>query len=578
MGANMKLGTKFAVGFGAIILLMLIMSVNSYYNLYTSREDLQQIQQANERMDMANDVIMSYKDAILGLRGYAVYGDAAMAAQMEEGFNRSMKRGNDLLAVARQDKKADVQTLINETTQYKDTVIKEYMPIVKAYHEARAAGNGAQAQVYAQQMTDIAKRLAPLVKSVGERGEKIAANNAALAKTLVADSTQRADRVNLISGIFSLVILLLGLTIAVILTRAIKNPVLALTGIANEYAAGNLCHRIQPAGSDEIGELAGSLGRMHDNFVEMISGIRTASEQLSQASEQMAASTEEVTAGSEEISRSMQHLAGEADSGNRSMLEASQSLVQLSSLIQIAKSKVDNTSQKSQETLRAAENGRSRVTESVDKMTLIAEQTRNSSQIIAELNEYSQQISRITDTITGIANQTDLLALNAAIESARAGEHGRGFAVVAEEVRKLAEQSNQGAKEITALVQKVTDKTSLAVESMARSVTEVENGVATVHEAGEALDNILQSARIMVDETRNIGDVTSDQVASSEQIVQLIDRLSSMVETVAAHGEEVSASSQQQTTAMETIAAGAEETNAMANQMKELVQRFHTAE
>ena len=94
--------------------------------------------------------------------------------------------------------------------------------------------------------------------------------------------------------------------------------------------------------------------------------------------------------------------------------------------------------------------------------------------------------------------------------------------MVAEEVRKLAEQSDQGAQEITSLVKMVTEKTNLAVAAMAENVEEVEDGVSAVNEAGVALDNILLAVKQTVTEAREIGDVTSEEVANSEQIVKLM--------------------------------------------------------
>lgn len=574
MKRKMKLGLKFAVSFGVILLLMIIMTVNSFINLQNAKADLERIEEANNRMALADQIAMQYKGTIMAIRGYAAYGDASYLDQIESGFDKLLKLENELLAAARDEKRQEVQIMIDETTQYKDAVIKEYMPLAKAYHAAKAAGNFVLAEESATKMTGIAKRVAPLVQSISQKADVLAANNASLAKTLISGSRERADQVNQFSAGVSLVVLVLGLAIAIILTNMIRKPVLALTAVARQYADGDLRGVVEVESSDEIGELGDSLKTMHNNFVKMIINIRTAAEQLAMASEQMAASTEEVTATSEGISQNMQHLSNEADTGNHSMLEASQALVELSSLIQIARNKAEHTCSNSQETLTAAENGRTKVTESVCKMDNITQQTKRSSQIIGELNEYSQQISQIIDTITSIAKQTNLLALNAAIEAARAGEHGRGFAVVAEEVRKLAEQSNQGAQEITALVQKVTEKTQLAVTAMAQNVTEVESGVATVNGAGLALDKIMQAVTLMAGEAGQIGELTSEQVANSDQIVQLINMLSTMIETVAAHSEEVASSAEEQSSIMQTVAAGAEETSAMANQLRESVQRF----
>lgn len=569
-----KLSFKFAVSFGAILLLIMIMTCSSFINMQSSKADLVKIDEANRRMALADDAAVQYKATIAAVRGYAAFGETVYLGQVDSGFEKLLAVEKELLSIAREDKRQEVENVIDDTTQYREIIVKEYIPLAKAFHAAKAAGNTALVQDDEAKLNEMTKRLAPLVQTITDTVDGFAENNAILAKNLIEDSKHRTDNVNLFSMVVSLIVLVLGSTIAIVLTNMIRKPILVLTALTKKYAAGDLRDNVEINSSDEIGELGHSLSVMHNHFVSMIAGIRSASEQLAAASEQTAASIEEVTATSESVSKSMERLSGEADTGNRSMLEASQALVELSSLIQIAKKKANDTCNNSRETLAAAENGRAKVNESVRKMGNITEQTKRSSRVITELNDYSQQISQIIDTITRIAKQTNLLALNAAIEAARAGEHGRGFAVVAEEVRQLAEQSNQGAQEITSLVQKVAEKTQLAVAAMAQNVTEVESGVTTVNEAGLALDKILQAVTLMAEETKEIGDVTSEQVANSDQIVKLINDLSSVIETVAAHSEEVMASDQEQSSALQTVAASAEETSAMANELEKSVEQF----
>lgn len=574
MKLQLKIGTKIAASFGVVIALILIMAINSLISLGNAKDDLEKIEQANVRMNLADDIAYQYKVTVSGLRAYVAYGDDTYLGKIDSDFEKVIKLEKDLLALARPDKKAEVQNVIDETTKYKNAVLSEFVPNAKQYNALLAAGNFSAAQEHKVKLVDFAKRVAPQAAAIEKALDGFAAINVELSKGLVAQSIANGKSVMTTSTIISVLVLVLGIAIAITLTNMIRRPITKLTGIAHQYAQGDLRGDIEVTSSDEIGQLAGSLQEMHKHFVEMIGNIRSASEQLAAASQEMAASTEEVTSSSEEVSANMQQLAQEADLGNRSMLEASQALVELSSLIQIAKSKADNTVDNSETTLIVAEDGRHRVTDSVTRMDNIKEQTQHSSQIIGELNTYSQQISQITNTITNLAKQTNLLALNAAIEAARAGEHGRGFAVVAEEVRKLAEQSDQGAQEITSLVNVVTEKTNLAVAAMAQNVVEVESGVSTVNAAGKALDSILLEVKKTVMETQEIGKVTSSEVASSEQIIKLIDALATMIESVAAHGEEIAASSQQQSAAMQTVAASAEETSAMAHQLKGSVEKF----
>ncbi|WP_418909802.1 methyl-accepting chemotaxis protein [Bacillus pinisoli] len=313
---------------------------------------------------------------------------------------------------------------------------------------------------------------------------------------------------------------------------------------------------------------------MNDKMFELVGGIRKSAEELSAGSEETSASIEEVTASTEELNKVVQGLAADASKGKEATLEASQSLIQLSSLIQLAREKASNGKTSSEHTMKAAKNGVEKVEETVQKMSQIERKTEETQRILEELEVYSREIGQITETITNIAKQTNLLALNASIEAARAGEHGKGFAVVAEEVRNLAEQSNLGAAEVAKLTQKMESLTQQSSVSMNESRGMVTEGTKVAQVAGESLQQILEAVTLTVQSITEISNITSDEVATSEAIVNLINNLATIIEITASSAEEMMASFEETTAALQNVSAVSEQTSGMANDLTNSVDRF----
>src|SRR5205085_10849113 len=155
----------------------------------------------------------------------------------------------------------------------------------------------------------------------------------------------------------------------------------------------------------------------------------------------------------------------------------------------------DNSNKAADASRKAAETARhggTIVDETLGKMRVIAGSVSGTAKKMEELGKSSDQIGHIIGVIDDIADQTNLLALNAAIEAARAGEQGRGFAVVADEVRKLAERTTTATKEIAQMIKSIQDETKVAVTAMEEGTKQVEDGVKTTSQAGDALKEIIQ--------------------------------------------------------------------------------------
>jgi methyl-accepting chemotaxis protein len=351
-------------------------------------------------------------------------------------------------------------------------------------------------------------------------------------------------------------------------------PIRKLQGLMNRAGEGDLTVIAAIHTKDEIQDLANSFNQMIEHQALIVSQVRSGAQELAAASEEMAASSEQVNATTQSIGSSIQEVAKDMDQQNHSVVEVSKVLVQLSSLVQLAQSKAVGANKSAEHTMETAAQGRNKVNETVSAMEVIEDSTNDTAEVLRALNDLSLRIGGIINTINQIAEQTNLLALNAAIEAARAGEHGRGFAVVAEEVRKLSEESNRGANEITIMVEEMVTQTEKAVLSMNHGKNAVENGVKVVNETDQSFIGIIRAVEDMVKDIKEILQITKDEVATSDQVIRLIDSVATITESTSANGEEVAAATEEQSAAVETLAATAEEASSMANALDELVRKF----
>jgi len=246
----------------------------------------------------------------------------------------------------------------------------------------------------------------------------------------------------------------------------------------------------------------------------------------------------------------------------------------MSASIQQVSATTSEVAGQSRQAANKANEGNNTLTKAVYQMAQIEQTVTTSAKAVADLGERSKEIGQIVVTISGIAGQTNLLALNAAIEAARAGEQGRGFAVVAEEVRKLAEQSQEATKQISSLIGEIQGDTDQAVLAMDNGTREVKLGAEVVNAAGQAFQEIAGLVTKVSVQVKEIS-LTIDQMAiGSQRFVGSMNQIDSLSKKVTGEAQTVSAATEEQSASMEEIASSSQSLATLAQNLQEAVSKF----
>jgi methyl-accepting chemotaxis protein len=248
---------------------------------------------------------------------------------------------------------------------------------------------------------------------------------------------------------------------------------------------------------------------------------------------------------------------------------------QISASIQQAAGTTNEVAVQSAQAAAKANDGSKSVNKAISQMAQIEQTVNTSAKVVAELGERSKEIGQIVDAISGIAGQTNLLALNAAIEAARAGEQGRGFAVVADEVRKLAEQSQEAAKQIAELIGGIQGETDKAVLAMNDGTREVKLGAEVVNAAGQAFQEIVALVTQVSGQIKENSAAIEQMAIGSQQIVTSVNRIDGLSKKAAGEAETVSAATEEQSASMQEIASSSQSLANLAMELREAVSKFH---
>ncbi|MEH0665235.1 methyl-accepting chemotaxis protein [Vibrio scophthalmi] len=313
-------------------------------------------------------------------------------------------------------------------------------------------------------------------------------------------------------------VLLIGVFVVILLfaARIMLRQTQYLNDSIKQMANRDLSNPIEMDCKDEYGDVARELEKTRRQLQEVIKLQVEASQELSTMTEVMTLSMSETKESAQEEFNEIDQLAT--------------AMSEMTSTVQTVADHAQNASALTESATGQAQSGQHFVKGTVDKISALSKDIAASAQAVNEVEESVEAIGSVVGTIQGISEQTNLLALNAAIEAARAGEAGRGFAVVADEVRNLAQRTQQATVEIQDMISQLQSSASSAVELMEKSVVEAAEGVELVTNAGGELDGIVSQVNQINDMNFQIATAAGQQSSVAEEMNQNLTNVRELVE------------------------------------------------
>ncbi|WP_294344193.1 methyl-accepting chemotaxis protein [uncultured Selenomonas sp.] len=376
--------------------------------------------------------------------------------------------------------------------------------------------------------------------------------------------------------IVAIIVILLTCVCGFLLLRTISSSVdMVLTNL-RKIAQGDLRIHLSTDSGDEFAQMADETNKMLENIRNMTKTIQKTAESVADASGTLTNTAEQSAHATQSVAQSITEVAEASHGQMDSVAEAKHQVHAFTRGLSDATSAIENVADDIEHTSQKAEEGNQLVVATVDQMNAIADTVVSSSEVVAKLGERSKEIGNIVEVISGISGQTNLLALNAAIEAARAGEHGHGFAVVAEEVRKLAEESQNASKQIGDLIRAIQEETEEAVTAMETGRTEAEKGRENVAATGEGFSEILSMIRRIQENAGSIKATMDDLGQRAAKIDTATGEIHDAASKVASESQTVSAATEEQAAGMEEIAASSRGLSDMAHELNTAAAKFKT--
>ncbi|WP_375232530.1 methyl-accepting chemotaxis protein [Pseudomonas marginalis] len=334
-----------------------------------------------------------------------------------------------------------------------------------------------------------------------------------------------------IVGLIIVVALIATLLLAWLLTRSITAPLGQALTVARTIAGGDLSQPIAVSGKDEPAQLLTALATMQAQLQGTIRGISESAQQLASAAEEMSSVMEQSTRG--------------LQAQNDEIEQAATAVTEMSAAVDEVAGNAVSSAEASQASDEDSKHGHYQISETISSIQNLVDEVLGASNKAEGLAVQAQDISKVLEVIRGIAGQTNLLALNAAIEAARAGEAGRGFAVVADEVRSLAQRTQDSTEEIEQMIVGIQRGTQDTVEALNSSADHAGQTLQRANSAGSALEKITAAISQISQRNLVIASAAEQQALVARDVDRSLVNIRDLSTQTAAGATQTSAASQE---------------------------------
>lgn len=524
--SNLKINIKLYGGFSIVLALMVAISTVIFFSINSLITSSKWVNHTYEVIRTAESVGASMVDMETGQRGFMLVGKDEYLEPFHKGkkvFNKMIAQGQKL-------------------TSDNPTQVKRWKKV--AAMKERWLAEAANPEIAARREVDKNNLTIEDVALKMQNGPgkkimdalRITLNEIISAEEVLIDVRAKEQETTAIFAesvaiIGTLIAIIIGAAVAFFVSRGIIVPLNATNKMLKDIAEGDgdLTVRVPINTKDEIGEMGINFNAFITKLQSIIGEIAGATSQLAASAEEMAAITEETSSG--------------VESQKDETVQVASAITQMTATVQEVANNAESATSAAADADSEAKAGNQIVSSTVQAISELATEVESSASVIEKLKGDSENIGAVLDVIKGIAEQTNLLALNAAIEAARAGEQGRGFAVVADEVRTLAQRTQESTAEIENLINALQGGAEEAVTVMTRSRDRASHTVEQAKHAGESLSSITRAVGTILQLNTQIATAAEEQSSVSEEINRNVINIQDISEQTASGAEQTASAS-----------------------------------